>query len=121
LWAYALRCGRLVHTLSYFAEIAKGARDAVSSWGLLFRNGTALKLLAIGLAVFCWVCIYGGSQTNVDDPRRDGFWLYMFIMFMVAYFPPIALVCFLGVLQKRKYEEPETEEDDLRRIDNMYK
>ena len=111
----------MVHSLSYFNDISQGVRHAVSSWGLLFRNGTALKLLAVGLTVFCWVSIYGGSKTNYDDPRRDGYWLYMFIMFMVAYFPPIAAIYFLGVLQKRKYEAPETEEDDLRRIDKMYK
>ena len=116
------------------------ARALVSMTGDPIRNGFAFKLSAVVIGIVMtigyWVLVF---QSRADTIRQGGYEVdpvtqsplgqagtpidlgYAFLLFMVIFLPPIAAVYFLGVLVQKNYEAPETEEDDLRRIDNMYK
>ena len=101
-----------------------------------FENGIGLKTVAVALTIGYWVLVF---QSRADTIRQGGYPVdpvtgeplgmagtpinvgYAFGLFMVVFFPPIAAMYYLGVLQKRKYDAPETEKDEWRRIDNMYK
>lgn len=99
----------------------------MSSWRDAHKNGMALKAIAISLTIGYWILVF---ESRADTIRQGGYEVdpatgaplgqagtpinlgYALALFMVIYFPPVASVFYLGVLQQRKYDSSQNKPDD---------